>query len=73
MRVFHPAIPRHDLDAADDSSTRVLGATRARGDIDRVTVRFFDHEIACDLAPDEIDSLKPQTRHCPIPETSSDR
>ena len=64
MRVFHLAIPTHDLDAAEDFYTRVLGAKRARRYNDRVTFRFFDHQIVCHLAPDEIDQeVKMYPRH----------
>jgi len=55
MSVFHLAIPSHDLDASEEFYTSVLGATRARRYNDRVTFRFFEHQIVCHLAPDKID------------------
>lgn len=53
--VFHLAIPTHDLDAAEDFYTRVIGAVRARRYDDRVTFRFFDHQVVCHLDPDSVD------------------
>lgn len=55
MSVFHLAIPTHDLDAAERFYVGVLQAVRARRYDDRVTFRFFDHQIVCHLAPDAVD------------------
>ncbi len=64
MRLFHLAIPTHDLDAAEGFYTRVLGAERARRYDDRVTFRFFDHQIVCHLAPDRVDrEIRVYPRH----------
>ena len=54
--IFHLAIPTQDLDAAEGFYTRVLGAERARRYDDRITLRFFDHQLVCHLAPDAIDA-----------------
>jgi extradiol dioxygenase family protein len=62
--VFHLAIPTHDLDAAEDFYVRVLGAARARRYDDRVTFNFFNHQVVCHLAPQEIDrEVKMYPRH----------
>lgn len=53
-RVFHLAIPTHDLDAAERFYTEVMGARRARRYDDRVTFDFFGDQVVCHLAPDEI-------------------
>ena len=55
MNVFHLAIPTHDLDEAEAFYTSIMQATKARRYDDRVTFRFFDHQIVCHLAPDKID------------------
>ncbi len=57
MNIFHLAIPTHDLDAAEAFYTQAVGAERARRYEDRVTLRFFDHQIVCHLAADEIDRI----------------
>jgi extradiol dioxygenase family protein len=63
-RVFHLAIPTHDLDAAEAFYTQVLGAVRARRYDDRVTFNFMGHQVVCHLAPDEIDrEIKMYPRH----------
>lgn len=54
MNVFHIAIPTHDLDAAESFYVNVLGAAKARRYDDRVTFRFFDHQIVCHLDPDAV-------------------
>jgi hypothetical protein len=56
MHVFHLAIPVSDLDAAEAFYARVLGAEPARRYEDRVTLRFFDHQLVCHLAPDDTDA-----------------
>lgn len=62
--IFHLAIPTHDLDQAEDFYTRIMGAQKARRYDDRVTFRFFDHQIVCHLAPDEIaPTVKMYPRH----------
>ena len=62
--VFHNAIPTHDLDAAADFYTNVLGARVARRYDDRVTLNFFDHQVVCHLNPEEIDhDVKMYPRH----------
>ena len=63
-QIFHLAIPTHDIALSEDFYTRVIGAQRARIYDDRVTFKFFDHQIVCHLAPDEIDkSVKMYPRH----------
>jgi len=63
-KVFHLAIPTHDLDVSEHFFTQTFGATRARRYDDRVTFRFFDHQIVCHLAPDEIErEVKMYPRH----------
>ncbi len=54
MPIFHLAIPTHDLDAAERFYTQVMGAERARRYEDRVTFRFYDDQLVCHLAPDEV-------------------
>ena len=54
MIIFHIAIPSHDLDSSVDFYTRVVKAKLARRYDDRVTFRFFDHQIVCHLAPDKV-------------------
>jgi extradiol dioxygenase family protein len=62
--VFHLAIPTHDLDAAQRFYTSVLGAERARRYEDRVTFRFFGHQVVCHLAPAGVDPApRPYPRH----------
>lgn len=64
MPIFHLAIPTHDLDAAENFYVTVMGAQKARRYDDRVTFRFFDDQIVCHLAPDEIDrEIKMYPRH----------
>ena len=64
MRVVHIAIPTHDLDASENFYTNVIGAILARRYSDRVTINFFDHQIVCHLAPNEIPTeIKPYPRH----------
>ncbi|SLN22727.1 VOC family protein [Oceanibacterium hippocampi] len=52
LDVFHLAIPTHDLDATEAFYTNVVGATRARRYDDRVTFRFFEHQVVCHLDPE---------------------
>ena len=54
MHVFHLAIPTHDLDVTENFYTTIMGAEKARRYDDRVTFRFFEHQVVCHLAPDEI-------------------
>jgi len=64
MIVFHLAIPTHDLDLAEFFYTKIIGAERARRYEDRVTFKFFDHQIVCHLAPNEIAAdVKMYPRH----------
>lgn len=64
MNVCHIAIPTHDLDVAEDFYVRVLGATKARRYDDRVTFRFFDHQVVCHLEPDyELPEIRFYPRH----------
>jgi extradiol dioxygenase family protein len=58
MDIFHLAIPTHDLNAAEYFYKTVVCAQRARRYDDRVTFRFFDHQIVCHLAPDHVDLTK---------------
>ena len=52
LNVAHFAIPTHDLDVAADFYPRVLGAEPARRYDDRVTFKFFDHQVVCHLSPE---------------------
>lgn len=64
MRVFHLAIPTHDLDQAEFFYVKIIGAKKARRYDDRVTFCFFDHQIVCHLAPEEIaHEVKMYPRH----------
>ena len=58
MDVFHLAIPTHDLDAAESFYTGVMHARRARRYEDRVTFRFFDHQLVCHLDPESVNLSK---------------
>ena len=71
--IFHLAIPTHDLDAAENFYTEVLGARRARRYDDRVTFEFYGHQIVCHLAPDKIESsVEMYPRHFGITFTNPD-
>jgi uncharacterized protein len=73
MRIFHIAIPTHDLDAAADFYTTVMHASPARRYDDRVTFRFFDHQIVCHLAPDKIaEKVEMYPRHFGMTFTDGD-
>lgn len=64
MAIFHLAIPTHDIDASADFYTKALGATVARRYDDRVTLKFFDHQVVCHLAPEDIaKEIKMYPRH----------
>lgn len=64
MAIFHLAIPTHDTDAAADFYTKALGATVARRYDDRVTLKFFNHQVVCHLAPEDIPTeIKMYPRH----------
>jgi len=54
MNVFHLAIPTHDLDAAERFYQDVVHAQRARRYKDRVTFRFFEHQLVCHLDPSSV-------------------
>ena len=54
--IFHLAIPCVDLDAAHEFYIEGLGCELGRRYDDRITVKFFDHQIVCHLSDeDEID------------------
>ena len=54
-RVFHQAIPTHDLDLAEAFYTDVMGATRARRYDDRITLNFMGDQVVCHLTTEPID------------------
>jgi len=54
MALFHLAIPTHDLDAAAAFYTEKLGAQQGRRYNDHVNFNFFEHQLVCHLAPDDI-------------------
>lgn len=62
-KIFHLAIPTHDLDAARKFYAN-LGCTIARSYDDRITVNFFGDQVVCHLTPDyEIPEPKMYPRH----------
>lgn len=74
MNVFHLAIPTHDLDAAEAFYTEVIGAEKARRYEDRVTFKFFEHQIVCHLAPDKVDqTVEIYPRHFGITFTDKEK
>jgi hypothetical protein len=54
-KIFHLAIPCRDLEEARQFYVDQLGAELARSYDDRVTLKFFGHQVVCHLAPDKID------------------
>jgi hypothetical protein len=52
--IFHLAIPSADLNASAEFYSRLGGRVVRRYD-DRITLKFFGHQVVCHLSPDKID------------------
>ena len=54
-RLFHIAIPCHDLEQAHEFYVNKMGCRLARRYLDRLTFEFFGHQLVCHLDPEGID------------------
>jgi len=52
--IFHLAIPCRNLAEAEGFYVSKLGAEARRRYEDRVTLAFFDHQLVCHLAPNQV-------------------
>ncbi len=54
--IFHLAVPCADLDAIQGFYVDGLGCRLGRRMDDRVTIRFYDHQVVFQLQPDAVDA-----------------
>jgi uncharacterized protein len=52
---FHLSIPCQNLDQAQRFYVELLGCTLVSRTKEQIILNFFDHQLTCHLAPDQID------------------